>query len=102
MNRLDLEVADSAWDRLHDLTLFWEKFHSDERIGALADELLNEAEWLCSHPRAGAFETQMPGSRYQYRHWVVGHVKIVYRVTRSAIRVSDFFDSRQDPRRMKG
>jgi len=29
-------------------------------------------------------------------------VKIIYRVTRTAIRVTDFFDSRQDPRKVKG
>lgn len=40
--------------------------------------------------------------RFQYRRWVVGHVKIIYRVTKTAVRVTDFFDSRQDPKKMKG
>ena len=78
MKRLDLHVADSAWDRLHDLALFLEKFHSDERI-----------------------EVFMKKKRFEYRRWVVGHVKIVYRVTRTSSRVSDFFDGRQDPSKMK-
>lgn len=102
MRPLDLEVAESAWDSLHNLTIFWEKFHSDQRIDELVDELMEAADWLRTHPGAGAAEVHMRKTRYTYRRWVVGHVKIVYRVTRTAIRVSDIFDSRQDPRKMKG
>ena len=98
MKRLELEVADSAWERLHELTLFWEKFHSDERIEALVDELFDEVEWLRDHPRAGAIEIHMPKTKVEYRRWVVGRIKIIYRISRNAIRVSDLFDSRQDPK----
>jgi len=102
MKRLVLQVADSAWERLNDLAVFWEKFHSDERIEEMVDEILDAAEWLRDHPRAGAIEVFMKKKRFEYRRWVVGHIKIIYCVTRTSIRVSDFFDSRQDPSKMKG
>ena len=102
MKPLRLEVANSAWTTLDELTTYWSKVHSHDLALELVNELFREANWLCRHPRAGAFEPWMRYRRFKYRRWIVGHVKIVYRVTRGSIRIVDFFDSRQDPNKMKG
>jgi toxin ParE1/3/4 len=102
MTRLKLEIADSAWERLDHLAHYWVQHNSMDRIEAMVDELLDQAEWLRSHPRAGAIEIHKEHTRYRYRRWVVRSVKIVYRITRTAIRVTDFFDARQDPNKMRG
>ena len=40
--------------------------------------------------------------KHAYRKLIVGYVKIVYFVGRNRLVVTDFFDGRQDPRKMKG
>ena len=65
-------------------------------------EVRNALEYLEEHPGWGAFEELLNGSRYRYRRIVVGHIKIIYRVGRTIIHVTDIFDSRQDPGKMKG
>jgi len=37
-----------------------------------------------------------------HRRAIEGHFKIIYRVEGETIYVTDFFDSRQDPAKMKG
>ena len=59
-------------------------------------------KYLEEHPGWGAVEELIGTSRYRYRRIVVGHIKIIYRVGRAVIHVTDIFDSRQDPGKMKG
>lgn len=98
---LRLDVSASALKRLGTLTSFWLETIPEKRVLEMVDELFDEAEWLCRYPKAGMVEEWLSKGRSQYRRWVVGHVKIIYRVTRDAVRVVDFFDSRQDPRKMR-
>ena len=100
--KLRLDVSNTALKRLEGLIAGWRNAHSDQRVEEMVDELFDQAEWLRSYPRAGAVEEWLNTGRFHYRRWVVGHVKIIYRVTRTAVRVTDFFDSRQDPKKMKG
>jgi hypothetical protein len=37
-----------------------------------------------------------------HRRVIVGPFKIIYRLTANAVYVTDIFDSRRDPKRMKG
>ncbi|MBK6892467.1 MAG: type II toxin-antitoxin system RelE/ParE family toxin [Flavobacteriales bacterium] len=65
-------------------------------------EVRKALRYLEGHPVWGATEDLMGGSRYRYRRIIVGHIKIIYRVGRTIIHVTDIFDSRQDPGKMKG
>lgn len=38
----------------------------------------------------------------EHRRIIEGHYKIIYRVEGQAIYITDIFDSRQDPNKMKG
>lgn len=81
-----------ALKRLDDLVSIWRTYHSDQRADELVDELFDQAELLCVYPRAGAVEEWLNKGRFRYRRRVVGHVKIICRVTRTAVRVNDFVD----------
>ncbi|MBK8227591.1 MAG: hypothetical protein IPK70_10505 [Flavobacteriales bacterium] len=99
---MKLVIADSAWDSLADLQAYWAQFNSDDKVEARIDELLSELLWLSEWPGAGAVEVLLEHRGRQYRRWVVGKVKVVYYIKGDELRVSDFFDARQHPRRMKG
>lgn len=98
---MKLVIARSAWESLDRLQKYWADFNSDEKVQARLDELLDEAVWLSIWPGAGAQEIFMEHRGKHCRKWTVGNVKIIYTIEGEELRISDFFDSRQDPRRMK-
>lgn len=52
----------------------------------------------------GAFEEllETPSDGIRYRRAIAGHFKIIYRVVDGVVLISDIFNSRQDPARMRG
>ncbi|MCU0318815.1 MAG: hypothetical protein MUE88_01880 [Flavobacteriales bacterium] len=52
----------------------------------------------------GAYEELLdtPADGIRYRRAIAGHFKIIYRVVEGVVEVSDIFDSRQDPQKMRG
>ena len=97
-----LEVTDSAWSSLDALTLFWSDQLTDVAIDARVDELWETVLWLLDHPKAGQVEEYLSAVGKDHRRWIVGDVKVIYRLGPEVLYVTDFFDSRQDPRKMKG
>jgi plasmid stabilization system protein ParE len=97
-----LEVTDSAWSSLDALTVFWSEHLTHAAIDARVDELWEALSWLLDHPGAGQVEEYLSSFGMDHRRWIVGDVKVIYRLAPEVLYVTDFFDSRQDPRKMKG
>lgn len=97
-----LEVTDSAWYSLDALTVFWSDRSTDAAIDARVDELWEALLWLLDHPGAGQVEECLSAFGKEHRRWIVGDVKVIYRLGPDVLYVTDFFDSRQDPKKMKG
>jgi len=66
------------------------------------DRLLDNAESLSLHPFKGQKEEFLNHLNKEHRRIVDGHVKIIYRISDESVYITDFFDSRQDPDKMKG
>jgi plasmid stabilization system protein ParE len=98
---MKLEVAESAWESLVQLTEYWSDFRSPERIDERVDELWDTVDWLLRHPHAGPKEKYLEDLQLGHRCWRVREVKIVYRVVGNVLRVTQFFDARQDPDKMR-
>lgn len=75
---------------------------SHEKLIEIRDEILNAADGLISQPLQGAEEPLLEHLGLSHRRIVVGHYKIIYRISGSYIYITDIFDSRQDPKKMKG
>lgn len=99
---MKLVIARSAWESLDQLQKYWAEHNSDKKVQGRVDELLDEAIWLSHWPGAGAQEVFMQHRGKQYHKWTVRRVKIVYYIEGEELRVSDFFDGRQDPQKMRG
>ena len=74
---------------------------SPDKRGEVVDQVLRELEQLARWPRGGQVEPWLAGADHEYRRWVIGHFKVIYRIEKDTILITDIFDSRQDPRRMK-
>lgn len=75
---------------------------SHKKLMEIRDEILDAADGLVSQPLQGAKEPLLEHVGLSHRRLVVGHYKIIYRVSEDYIYVTDIFDSRQDPEKMKG
>ncbi|MEO5585946.1 MAG: hypothetical protein ABIQ75_10860 [Flavobacteriales bacterium] len=66
------------------------------------DRVLKGMQSLLEWPKAGQVEIWMEGKEYIYRRLVIGNFKVIYRIDAAVVYVTDIFDMRQDPKRMKG
>jgi len=73
-----------------------------ERRVALVAKIFTEAQRLVQFPKAGQVEPWMQCAKHEYRRLVVGNFKIIYRIEGETIYVTDIFDTRHDPKRMRG
>ena len=79
------------------------KPHYDKRyLVALQLAIKEKIRWLADNPGAGQFEPELDWTNRSYRRVVVKDFKIVHRIDGDVIVVNDIFDSRQDPKKMKG
>jgi toxin ParE1/3/4 len=75
---------------------------SHEKLIEIRDQILDTVDTLLSQPLKGQKEPFLEHLELGYRRLVEGHYKIIYRVVGEYIYITDIFDSRQDPDKMKG
>ncbi len=73
---------------------------SYEKLIEIRDKILDTADTLLLQPFSGQREYLL--EHLDHRRLVEGHYKIIYRVVDEYIYITDIFDSRQDPAKMKG
>lgn len=74
---------------------------SYDKLMEIRDRFLDKADTLLLDPLKGQMEPYLESIGLEYRRLIVGHYKIVYRVIEENIYITDIFDSRQDPEKMK-
>jgi plasmid stabilization system protein ParE len=95
-------VSDEALERFDRALDWYEGILSERQMLGIVDDVRNAVAYLAAHPGAGQFEPWLDHEGKGARRWIVGHFKIIYRVSDGTLHITDIFDSRQDPRRMKG
>lgn len=75
---------------------------SIEKREEVIDTVLEETRRLIQWPHAGQVEVWLADREHEYRRLVVGNFKIIYRIQGDMVHVTDLFDARQNPKRMRG
>ncbi len=75
---------------------------TQELLLKIRDRILDKADTLLLHPNQGQKEPYLEHLKLDYRWIVESHYKIIYRVIGESIYITDIFDSRQEPDKMKG
>ena len=75
---------------------------SPEKIKEIRDRILSKADMLLNNPFIGQEEEYLLHVGLSHRRIIEGNYKIIYRVEDQFIFITDIFDSRQDPDKMKG
>lgn len=66
------------------------------------DKILAKADKLLTKPRTGQKEEYLEHLGQSHRRVIEGNYKIIYRLEGEVIYITDIFDTRQDPAKMKG
>ncbi len=74
---------------------------SHEKLLEIRDKIIEAANKLLTNPFIGQKEIYLDHLGLNHRRLIVGHYKIIYRVTKQYIFITDIFDTRQDPNKMK-
>lgn len=75
---------------------------SREKLFEIRNMILDAADNLLSQPFQGGIEPYLAHLNLGHRRVIVSHYKIIYRIDGEVIFITDIFDSRQDPDKMKG
>ena len=99
---MKVEVKPVAYRRmLRSIRLVYGKA-SPETRQRIGERILDEVNALAQRIGVSQLEPALDHLRMGHRRVVVGKFKIIYRVLKDRIIVTDIFDARQDPKRMKG
>ncbi len=95
--------TDQSIDSLEEsLEFVIEEFElSPAKATELKDILLDRADSLAINPFKGQREEYLKHLNLDHRRIIEGHFKIIYRIEKETVYITDFFDSRQDPSKMK-
>lgn len=75
---------------------------ANERVAEkIRSSIFESTRPLLKDPLIGAIEENLIELKQQHQYLVVGNYKIIYRVIASKIYVTDIFDCRQNPKKMK-
>jgi toxin ParE1/3/4 len=72
-----------------------------EKLIEIRDKILDAADSLVLQPLQGSREPFLAHLGLDHRRLVVSHYKIIYRIVGNYIYITDIFDSRQNPSKMK-
>jgi plasmid stabilization system protein ParE len=75
---------------------------SYNKLNEIKGNILDAADTLILQPLQGQEEPLLEHLGLEHRRLIVSHYKIIYRVIGECIYITDIFDSRQDPEKMKG
>ena len=73
-----------------------------EKIKEIRSEILTKADQLKVNPNIGSKEELLSGLSREYKKLICSHYKVIYFIDGQNVVVTDIFDSRQDPRKMRG
>lgn len=71
-------------------------------VKSYLNSLLDDADEIGDHPFQYPLEPYLEPLNLRHRRKIHKHVKIIFRVHDDYVLITDFFDSRQDPNKMKG
>ena len=99
---MQVKLTVTARRRYREVLKFYSGYMTEREVTEVALRIREGLVFLRSFPNAGPYEDRIRSKKYRYRKWLVGKLKIVYRLQGNVIQVTDLFDGRQDPRKMKG
>lgn len=96
-------ITEQSLKRLEDTLRFYLEVLKIPKVQVvkIKNRLIEKAKSLSRSPHKGQYEPYLSKLKQGHRRLVEGDFKIIYRIEDEFIYVVDFFDSRNDPNKMK-
>ena len=99
---MKLVYTQQAVTALQECLDFFPSEVATEKVNEIRDRILAKADRLLENPHIGQREEYLEHMGQSHRRVIEGNYKIIYRIEGEGIVITDIFDSRQDPEKMKG
>lgn len=99
---MEIIYTEQSFESLELIKEYLTEKYNLKKAEAIRKEILDEADRLAEFSKRGQKEDNLKELKLNHRYILKGHTKIIYRIEGDKIYITDFFDSRQDPRKMKG
>jgi len=98
-----INFTDEALANLEDRLLFLIKVQKVplDKVEEIRSNLFSRTKTLLDHPNLGQIEENFSHLKLNHRRLIEGSYKIIYRVDGDVIHVTDFFDTREHPSKMR-
>jgi plasmid stabilization system protein ParE len=80
---------------------FISKEVSSQKLKEIRNQLLDSTDILITHPKLGKKEDYLAHLDLGHRSIIEGNYKIIYKIEKEVIYITDIFDTRQNPEKMK-
>ena len=94
-------ISDSALRRIRKIFTYYSKKASSETAQSIIDNIFSTIDLIRDNPLAWQEEEYLKKLRKEHRRIISGNYKITYRIFDDTILVTDVFDTRQNPKKMK-
>ncbi|TNF28222.1 MAG: type II toxin-antitoxin system RelE/ParE family toxin [Bacteroidetes bacterium] len=96
-------ITETALTNLEHGLEFMRKRHPENRCIEVGRNVILSTYELADNPFIGQIEPILEDLKLKHRRIIVGHFKVVYRIIeeQNTVLVTDIFDSRQDPAKMR-
>lgn len=95
-------ITETAIESLEQSLKFLSPKLSKDKLETLALNLIKVSESISKNPLIGQVEYYLEDLNKGHRRLIEGHYKIIYRIDKKTIYITDIFDTRQEPKKMKG
>ena len=90
-----------AISELKNIFLYYRMIANDKVADKIKKSIFNATKPLLKQPLLGAIEENLIELKQGHRYLVEGNYKIIYRVINANIYITDIFDCRQNPIKLK-
>lgn len=96
-------LTDQALESLEEVIFYITDILGEEKALTLGRALIAKAMSLDKFSSIGSIEPELDRLGNQYRRIIyLNRYKIIYHITDDVVFITDFFDTRQDPAKIKG
>ena len=99
---MKLVYSEQALISMEETLDFLAKNVTNAKLIAISDRISDTIKVLLNQPFIGQEEPLLQNLGSGHRRLIVGHCMIIYKIVGDIIYITDIFDSRQDPDKMKG
>lgn len=99
---MKVKITKPAQKRLDDIDEYYQSKGNTSKGQKLREQIVEKSKLLSENPELGAEEKYLKKLGLGHRSLVIDRFfKLIYRIVRQIIYITDIFDTRQDPDKMK-